>query len=90
MYFVLKLKSIENSKKALLFIIVLFLLLIASFPYIVSYSKVTGKIKSDEFIDWANEKVQVNYDTTTDKELREKLKKELKARGLRNKQKRTK
>ncbi len=85
-----KLKIFQSKK---LFIVVffalLFLLIVAVSPVIIQqFSKVKGNIKSDEFVDWTDDRVKITYDTTGNTILREKLKKELKARGLRNKQKR--
>lgn len=55
--------------------------------YSLEFSKQKGNIKSDEFIDWTNEQVLEEYKNAIDKTWKLKLQKELKARGVKNKQK---
>lgn len=63
---------------------------VALFAGILLFSKSRNRIKSDEFIHWTDQEVIQAYDTTSDQALKEKLRKEQKARGLRNQRKRGK
>lgn len=86
----LKVFQTKNFFIALFLGFLLTVLILISPIFVQQFSKVKGNIKSDEFIDWVDARVQITYDTTSNSVLREKLKKELKARKLRNKQKRNK
>ncbi|WP_250630919.1 hypothetical protein [Rhodoflexus caldus] len=54
---------------------------------LLPFSKSRNRIRSDEFINWTDQEILHAYDTTTNSVLKEKLRKEQKARGLRNQRK---
>lgn len=53
----------------------------------LEFSKQKGNIKSDEFIEWTDEELLEEYKNAIDKAWKLKIQKELKARGVKNKQK---